>query len=128
MTPEEKAAALHTLHRNIGRVAQSMDGTPIHGAKHISLPSPVVAEPRAELVPYLRVEMPDNFVVESELNDPLSLPYALSVKLTRTHNGGRKTDWQFVHGQDGWCGRQGLLTDDEIRACLTPEGPPPLQF
>jgi hypothetical protein len=124
-----KIIALDALHSDVARVAESMGGEARRDTTLVGFPVAATTEHRTESVPYLRVVMPGGFVVELLPNNPLSLPYVLSVKVIRTHNGGRKRDWQFTHGPDGWRGqRQGPLTEDELRECLTPEGPPPAVY
>jgi hypothetical protein len=86
----------------------------------------MVAAPRSELVPALRLKMPDNFTVELIPANPLSLGNALGVRAVRTHRGGRKTDWGFNLSSHGWQRGIGPLTDEEIDDCLTPSGPPAL--
>ena len=96
-----KIIALDSLHRDVTRVAESMGGAVYSDTTLVGFPSAATAEHRTESVPHLRVVMPGDFVVELLPSNPLSLPYALSVKVIRTHNGGRKSDWQFSHGPDG---------------------------
>src|SRR5580698_10362 len=124
---EGKIIALDALHSHVTRVAESMGGKARRDTTLVGVPGAAIAEHRTESVPYLRVAMPRDFVVELLPSNSLSLPYALSVRVVRTHNGGRKSDWQFIHGPDGWRRSQDhLLTDEDVRKCLTPEGPPPL--
>ncbi|MGC2656437.1 MAG: hypothetical protein WA324_00560 [Bryobacteraceae bacterium] len=126
-TIDEKIAVFDTLFFRVQRVARAMGGSAEGINEPVAHHDPPI--PRADVVPALLVEMPGGFLVKLVPAFPLRAPgNALSVRAERTHNGGRKTDWQFTHGPDGWRGRQGLLTDDEIRACLTPEGPPPAVY
>jgi len=57
---------------------------------------------------------------------PLSIGNVVSVRAVRMHAGGRKNDWNFNFVNGEWRTAQGSLSDDEIRKCLMPEGPPPL--
>ena len=70
--------------------------------------------------------MPDNFQVEFAPSQALGLGNALSVVAQRMHNGGRKNDWTFNFAQGAWRVRRCDLSDEEIRKCITPEGPPAL--
>jgi hypothetical protein len=121
-----KSVALEELYSRITRIADELSGTASRTSPRHFLPSAVVAEPVSEAVPALRVEMPDSFQVDFAPSYPLGTPgNALSVEARRTHHGARKSDWRFNFGAAGWQRTQTALTDDEIRACLTPEGPPP---
>jgi hypothetical protein len=120
-TSGNKSAALDELYSRITRIADEMRGTASRTSPRHFLPSAVVDEPVSEAVPALHVEMPDSFQVDFAPSYPLSTPgNALSVRAVRTHHGARKSDRTFIFGANGW-----QITDDEIRACLTPEGPQP---
>ncbi len=122
----EKAAALKGLYRRIEKIADDMGGGATRLTASRSIPSAMTAAPRAEDIPTLRVEMPDSFEVEFSPSFPLSIGNVLTVQAKRNHSGYRKTDWQVNFGPEGWRRTQALLSDDEIRACLTPEGPRPV--
>lgn len=122
----EKSAALKGFYRRIEKIADGMDGSVTRLTASRSIPSAMIASPRAEDVPTLLIEMPDSFRVEFSPPFPLSLGNALTVHAKRNHSGYRKTDWQFIFGPEGWRRSQAPLSDDEIRACLTPEGPRPV--
>ena len=110
-TSETKRAALDNLYGRITRVAEEMGGT---------------VSPRT-FAPGLSVEMPGAFRVGFAPLQPLDIGNALTIRATRTVPEGRKTDWSRNLGQDGiWQGNEGPLSDDEIRECLTPEGPKPM--
>jgi hypothetical protein len=123
---ERKFVALDALYSNFARVAESMGGKAYRDITLVGFPATVVTESRAESVPYLRVLMPGGFVAVLTPTTPLGFAHALTVKVARTHKDGYKADWQFTFGPYGWRGggRKGPFTDHEIRACLTPEGPP----
>ena len=124
----DKTAALNELYRRITQIAESMG---CHASAITSSPSvqrAMGAVPRIEDDPALRVDMPDDFQVEFAPSYPLSFPSDLSVRAKRTHRGLRKRDWHFNFGPDGWRRTQVPLSDDEIRGCLTPEGPKPASY
>jgi hypothetical protein len=123
---EEKSAALDLLYARISRAAEAMGGKAAPRLTAIAFRSAEVAIPQTEAANALLVEMPDSFQVELTPAHPLSIGNVVSVRAVRKHAGGRKNDWvlNFVNGE--WRATQSLLSDDEIRKCLTPEGPPPI--
>jgi len=121
---DTKTAALEELYSRITRVAGAMGGTASLHTSSLSVPSAMVAEPQTEDAPALRVNMPKSFQVDFAPFNPLSVGTALCVKATRTTGMGRKDDWSFIHGPNGWQRSNSPLSDHEIRECLTPEGPP----
>lgn len=127
-TNDGKFAALNELYSRITRIAEAMGGTASPVVLGLSLPSAVVATPRSEDAPALGVEMPGGFQVDFAPAHPLSIGNALSVRARRTHRGGRKNDWIFTFIQDVWRYSQNPLSDEEIRKCLTPDGPPPPSY
>jgi hypothetical protein len=124
----QKSAALDQLYGRITEIAGAMGGTAVRILEPLSFPNAMVDTPRRENAPALHVDLPDDFRVEFAPSFPLSIGSALSVSAVRTHAGGRKTDWAFNFGADGWRRTQVPLSDDEIRACLTPEGPRPAVY
>ncbi len=123
---EEKRAALELLYARFTRVGNEMHGetTPRLGA--IAFRSAEVAMPQTEAVNELHLKMPDHFHVELAPSHPLSVGNVVSVRAVRTHAGGRKNDWNFNFVNGEWRTSREPLSNDEIRMCLTPEGPPPL--
>lgn len=118
-TSINKTAALDDLYARFTRVAREMGGAASRLAWPVTLDVEVPSR-RTEDAPALRVEMPDGFQVELVPRFPLSSPgNTLSVQAIRTLTGARKTDRNFNFGPNGW-----QVLDDEIRSCLTPEGPP----
>jgi hypothetical protein len=128
ITVNEKTAALGNLYERITRIATEKGGTASHQVLALTVPGQMSAAHQSENAPALSAEMPDRFQVEFAPAFPLSIGNALSVNARRTHAGGRKTDWVFNFGPDGWRRTQDPLSDDEIRACLTPEGPRPASY
>ncbi len=125
-TSDTKTAALDKLYSGITRIVEEMSGKASRSESRRGVPDAMVASPQSEGVPALHVEMPGGFQVDFAPSHPLSVGNALSVRATRGLSGSRKTDWTFIFGRDGWQRTQAPLSDDEIRACLTPEGPPSL--
>ena len=123
---EEKSAALDLLYARISRAAEAKGGRTSPYLTAIAFASAVVAIPTTEAVNALHVEMSDGLRVELTPANPLSIGNVVSVRAVRTHAGGRKNDWTFNFVNGEWRTAQGPLSDDEIRKCLTPEGPPPL--
>lgn len=121
----EKLVALTALYGCIASIAAAMGGRATESSVSLPIPSVMVASPRTETTPSLVVEMPGNFGVDFVPAFPLTIGNALAVRAQRTHEDQRKTDWQFNLGPNGWQRTQALLSDDEIRQCLTPEGPGP---
>ena len=122
---ESHFAALHELYKRITEIAGSMGGTATEGFARRRL-TINVAVPRDENVPALTVEMPDKFQVDFGPHNALGYGNALSVRARRIHRGGTKNDWTFNHEQGVWRYAQKPLSDEDIRKCLTPEGPPSL--
>jgi hypothetical protein len=121
----EKLVALNALYGRIASIAAAMGGKAAESSANLRIPGIMVASPRNEAAPALVVEMPDRFRVDFAPTHPLTIENALAVRAVRTHEDLRKTDWQFNLGSDGWQRTQAPLSDDEIRQCLTPEGPRP---
>jgi hypothetical protein len=124
----DKSRALNELYCRITQIAEAMGGRVFPIESSLSFPSATVADPRFEDVPALRVDMPDDFRVEFVPSYPLSFPSDLSMRAKRIHGGLRKSDWHFNFAPDGWRRTQAPLSDDEIRVCLTPEGPRPASY
>jgi hypothetical protein len=125
VNPDDKATALDSLYNHVARVAITMNGKPHRSVGHLSLPAAMIAEPRGEDVPTVRVTMPNAFEVELCPTFPLSAGNALSVRAKRIYRGQPKNDYTFVFGPSGWTRGAGSLSDDDIRSCLTPDGPLP---
>ena len=117
--------ALDALYARIMGVAKVMGGTASRVSVRLSLPSAMTATPQADDAPALVVEMQNNFRAEFAPSNALLIGNALTVRVVRTHEGLRKTDWQFNLAPDGWQRTQTPLSDDQIRECLTPDGPKP---
>ena len=123
---EEKSAALDLLYARVSRAAEAMGGKAAPRLAAIGFASAEVAIPRTEAVNALLVEMQDGLQVELTPAHPLSVGNVVSVRAVRKHAGGRKSDWTFNFVNGEWQATQSPLSDDEIRKCLTPEGPPPI--
>lgn len=121
---EEKIAALDLLYARFSRAAIAMGGKATPRLDAIAFRGAEAAIPQTEAVNALLMEMPDCFHVELTPAHPLSIGNVVSVRAVRKHRGGRKTDWGFNFVDGEWRAAQGALSDDEIRKCLTPEGPP----
>ncbi len=124
-TIEKHIAALQGLYKRITEVAKSMGGTAMNrvASRRVTVN---VAIPRSDDVPALNVEMPGGFQIEFAPPNTLSGGNALSVQARRIHHGGRKNDWTFNFLQGAWLVGETNLSDEEIRRCLTSEGPPAL--
>lgn len=120
----EKSVALDLLYARFSRAAEAMGGKAAPRLSAIGFTSAAVSIPQAEAVNALLVEMPDSFKVELTPAHPLSVGNVVSVRAVRTHHGGRKNDWTFNFTEGEWRATREPLSDDEIRKCLTPEGPP----
>ena len=123
---EGKIAALDILYARVSRAAEAMGGKAAPRLAAIAFRSADVAIPQTEAVNALLVEMPDSFQLELTPAHPLSIGNVVSVRAVRKHGGGRKNDWVFNFVNGEWQATQSPLSDDEIRKCLTPEGPPPI--
>jgi hypothetical protein len=104
MNADDKATALKNLYDHIARVAVAMNGKPYRAVEHLNVPAAMVAEPHGEDVPTVPVTMPNGFEVEICPTQPLSLGNALSARAKRIYRG---------------------QSDEDIRSCLTPDGPLP---
>ena len=124
---EAHITALRGLYECIAEVAKSMGGIVrerVSGfRRNVDVPFP-----RRENILTLEVEMPDSFHVELAPSNTLGGGNVVSVRARRTHYGGLKNDWTstFVHGV--WRMGQNPLSDEDIRRCLTPEGPRPIAY
>jgi hypothetical protein len=127
-TGSDKSAALKELYSRVVTIAEAMGGTASRTVISLSIESAMVATPRSEDAPSLHVAMPNGFQADFVPAHALSVGNALSVRVTRTHDDSRKSDWSFNYGPDGWRRTQTPLSDDEISACLTPEGPKPARY
>jgi hypothetical protein len=126
LVSEEKIAALDILYARISRAAEAMGGKAAPRLAAIAFRGAEFAIPQTEAVNALLVEMPDGLRVELIPAHPLSIGNVVSVRAERRHAGGRKNDWAFNFVNGEWRATQSPLSDDEIRKCLTPEGPPPI--
>ena len=122
-TSDNKSVDLYELYSRVKQIAEAMGGCASAIAVGRSLPSAMFGSPRGEIVSPLRVMMPDGFRVDFAAYYPSSIGETLTVRAVRTHGGSRKTDWLLRLAPDGWRRGQVPLSDDEIRGCLTPEGP-----
>jgi hypothetical protein len=128
MTVNDKAAALGKLYDRVMRIAKEMGGTATHQVRALTVPVQMTAAHQSENAPVLIAEMPDDFQAEFAPSFPLSIGSALSVRINRLHAGYPKNEWAFNYSPDGWRRTQALLSDEEIRACLIPEGPRPATY
>lgn len=120
-----KTAELDTLYGRIKKDAEAMGGTALRSSSSVAVPGAMTATSQNEDAPSLHVKMPNEFQVDFAPINPLSIGNALSVRAVRTFKGQRKSDKVFVYLQGGWRVSNNALSDDEIHACLTPEGPLP---
>ncbi len=125
---DNKSGALNNLYSRIAQIAVAMGGTATATTESRSFESATVATPRSEDVPALLVEMRDAFQVEFAPSRALSAHGVLSVKAKRTHSGSRKSDWDFILLQDEWRYGGKSISDDDLRKCLTAEGPRPAAY
>jgi hypothetical protein len=121
---KKKSAALSELYRRIIPIVETMGGVAVQVAVPLSHWRANVAEPRIEEVPALRAKMPDGLRAEFAPIAPLSTLLPTLVRVRRARFGLPESDWSLTHLPDGWHWTQTPLSDDEIRKCLTPEGPP----
>jgi hypothetical protein len=128
LTPANKTDALDELYDRITLIATAMGGVASRVLVSMAMPNLLVPEPHNEEVPALRVLMPDGFQVEVTPTQPLSVPFALSVRLYRTHRGVRKIGSLLVCGASGWRMSADPLSDGEIRWTLTSEIALPASF
>jgi hypothetical protein len=128
MTVSDKAAALGKLYDRVTRIAKKMGGNATRQVRALTVPAQMTAAHQDENAPALIAEMPDDFQVGFAPSFPLSIGSALSVRINRLHAGYPKNEWAFNYSPDGWRRTQALLSDEEIHACLTPEGPPPARY
>ena len=128
MNVNDKAAALGKLYNRVMRIAKEMGGTSTLRVRALTVPGQMTAAHLSENAPVLIAEMPDDFQAEFAPSFPLSIGSALSVRINRLHAGYPKNEWAFNYSPDGWRRIQALLSDEEIRACLTPEGPRPASY
>lgn len=119
----EKLVALTALYGRIATIAAAMGGSAAESSVDLSIPSAMVASPHTEATPSLVAEMPGNFRVDFVPAYPLTIGNTLAIRAVPTHEGLRKTDWQFILGPDGWRHTQAPLSDEGIRQYLTTEGP-----
>jgi len=125
MNADEKAIALGNLYDHVQRVAVRMNGRASRDVEHLALPAAMRAEPRGENVGTVCVAMPNGVEVEFCPTVPLSSGNALSVRAKRIYRGQPKSDYTFVFGPSGWTRGADPVSDDDIRSCLTPDGPIP---
>jgi hypothetical protein len=124
----DKIPLLDQLYARIAKTAQGMGGAAVRTTEVRHFEGVIVESPRVEEVPALHVEMPNCFEVDFAPDRALEPPgNTLSVKARRIHHGSRKSDWRCTFVQGQWQA-DGPLSDDTIRACLTPSGPLPAQF
>ncbi len=124
---EAHIAALRGLYERVAEIAKGMGGKTREGGSRSSR-NVDVPLPRSEDVPALELEMPDSFHVEFAPLNPLGMGNVVSARARRTHHGGGKRDWTFNCVQGVWRIGQNPLSDEEIRRCLTPEGPRPITY
>lgn len=128
MTVNDKAAALGKLYDRVTRIAKEMGGTATRQVLALTVSVQMTAARQSENAPALIAEMPDDFQVEFAPSSPLSIGSALYVRINRLHAGYPKNEWAFNYSPGGWRMTQALLSDEEIRACLIPEGPRPATY
>jgi hypothetical protein len=122
-THGNKSVALYELYSRITQIAEAMGGTASPYAAVRCIPSAMMAGSHSADVPALHVEMPNSLQVDFAPPYPLNIENALFVQAHCTHGGFCKSDWSFSFGPNGWRGTQAPLSDDEVRACLSPDGP-----
>lgn len=124
MASNDKSAALLSLYGSVGPIAKKMGGASTVVGVPASFKSLTLDEPLTEDVPALHVEMPDGFRVEFTPSGPLNTPYPLSVNIRRIHRGAQKNSTSTTCVNCAWRTGQSPLSDDQIRAWLTIDGPP----
>ncbi len=103
-----------------------MNGRPYRAVERLSYPSAMAAgTPPGEDVATLRVTMPNGFDVEFCPLYPLSIGNPLVVRAKRIFKGQPKNDYTFTLGKNDWAYGVAPLSDDDIRRCVTPDGPLP---
>lgn len=122
---DDKSAALDELYKRITRIAAEIRGVANLTIVPISVDSIRVAAPRSVDVPALHVEMPNGFRVEFTPTSPLNIPFILSVRIRQTHHGYLKSSSNLNLRENDWYATHAPLSDDEIRALLTPDELPP---
>jgi hypothetical protein len=110
----DNSAALDELYDRIKPIAEAMGGN-----VSLRLPAPNGCGPA------LRAEMPNDFWVDFDPSYSSNFGNALAVRAIRIYCGLRKSSWAFALGSGGWEREKSPLSDDEIRDCLSPEGPKP---
>jgi hypothetical protein len=124
----DKLAAIERLYNRIETIAKAMSGVPCALTAYVGFPADISSEPILKDTPALVAKMPNDFRVEFVPDRPLIAPGELQVWARRIHSGSRKTDMQFHFVSNGWQTDGSPLSDEQIRACLTPDGPPPAAF
>ena len=124
ITVEQKLTALGELYVRIERIAAEMKGTASRSNVERSFLGATVASSKEENSLALFVRMPGGFFIEFAPFYPLGQPgNNLIVQARRYQKGTRRNDWQFRFSEGEWQRTQSALSDQEIRECLTPDGP-----
>jgi hypothetical protein len=122
-------AALETLYARVTRIAEDMKGTVTTTTESRSFEAAIVEPPKSENVRGLHVEMPGGFQVDFAPSRALGAPgNVLPVKAKRYLGGSRTDDWDSIFVQGEWQFAGKPVSDDDLRACLTPRGPKPAVY
>jgi hypothetical protein len=120
-----KASALDELYGRVEQIAGEMAGTFIRLLEPVRFLNALVATPRYENTPSLHVTMPDDFHVKFTPSSPLTAPTLLCVTVRLDHQGCATVGNSTTFLKGAWHVGRSPLTEDQIRAWLTLNGPPP---
>jgi hypothetical protein len=124
----DKASALDALYARVTQMAGDMEGAARRLLAPVAFLNTTVATPCYEHTPALHIDMPNDLRVEFSPSSPLSTPYILNVNVRRTHQGFAKSSSAINFIEGSWLVGQIPLSDDQIRAWLTLDGPPPARW
>jgi hypothetical protein len=120
---DDRIAALKNLYARIKQVAKAMGGTATEAPLSLRLQSECGETPSSEDVSELHVAIGDSFQVKFCPSPLSNLGNTFSVTAWRVQGGFVMDSQPFSLRQGEWRRTQSPLSDDEIRKCLTPQGP-----
>jgi hypothetical protein len=100
-----------------------MGGNSYRGESDVAFETAMVFLPRTEHAPSLHVEMSSGLVADFAPSRPLSVESVLLVQARRWLHVSRIADRAFTFLNGEWLYISQPLTEDQIRQCLTLEGP-----